>query len=276
MLSLLEKRARGEKGISNSRSLVQVVQVPKLPFFFFMTHTVILFRGEKKAFWTHYSSHCGCALIWNKVERWGVGVGGQERYSAKAQLQTSLLCWMKAELQLAGAFRVLFMGLHWRMVYGVAKAICATLRTIMAFSPKMLFGMGDWGNNYTGESLKPEALQCRRSARHNTRQWGWGGDGGEREHNLHKPANLSFDKSMVAVYSCYRAIVCSLCSGFAFCWSAAWQPSVKLRYWSQQFGVCITLTGAKQAQCSDSWLRRRGVASDKNPALIQKPTASRA
>lgn len=73
---------------------------------------------------------------------------------------------MKAELQLAGAFRVLFMGLQWRKAHGVAKAICATLCTITAFSPKMLFVMGDWGNNYTGESLKPEAVQRGRSAQH--------------------------------------------------------------------------------------------------------------
>lgn len=77
---------------------------------------------------------------------------------------------MKAELQLAGAFRVLFMGLRWRKAYGVAKAICATLRTIMAFSSKMLFVMGDWGNNYTGESLKPEAPERRRSARDTSKE----------------------------------------------------------------------------------------------------------
>lgn len=167
-----------------------------------MTHTVILFRREKnKAFWTHYSSHCGCALIWNKVER--RGGKGEERYSAKAQLQTSLLCWMKAELQLAGAFRVLFMGLQWRKAHGVAKAICATLCTITAFSPKMLFGMGDWGNNYTGESLKPEAVQCGRSAQHAR-------VGKKKEHNLHKPANLSFDNSM-AVCIPATVLLCAVC-----------------------------------------------------------------
>lgn len=51
MLSRLEKRARGEKRISNSRSLVKVVRVRKLPFFFFFLfydpHSDFVQRGKK-------------------------------------------------------------------------------------------------------------------------------------------------------------------------------------------------------------------------------------
>lgn len=47
MLSLLEKRARGEKGISNSRSLVQVVRVSKLPFFFHDPHSDFVQKRKK-------------------------------------------------------------------------------------------------------------------------------------------------------------------------------------------------------------------------------------
>lgn len=37
-----------------------------------MTHENCDFCSGKKAFWNHYSSPCGCALIWNKACRVGV------------------------------------------------------------------------------------------------------------------------------------------------------------------------------------------------------------
>lgn len=87
-----------------------------------MTHAVILFREERKK--RHFGPITQAIVGVHSYETrcrgegWGVG-GGEERYSAKAQLQTSLLCWMKAELQLAGAFRVLFMGSPWKKKKGV-------------------------------------------------------------------------------------------------------------------------------------------------------------
>lgn len=78
-----------------------------------MTQTVILFRGEEKKK-RHFGAITQAIVVVHSYEtRWRGRRGkGEERYSAKAQLQTSLLCWMKADLQLGGAFRVLFMGLQ--------------------------------------------------------------------------------------------------------------------------------------------------------------------
>lgn len=130
-----------------------------------------------------------------------------------------------------------------RKAYSVAKAICATLRTIMAFSPKMLFVMGDRGNNYTGESLKPEALWRRRRAQHDTRE-----HGGKKEHNLDKPVNLSFNNSIatcVLLLQCYcvkfvfRICLLSKCSVTTFCQTTLLVPAIWCVYYSDggQTGV---------------------------------------
>lgn len=66
------------------------------------------------------------------------GGKGEERYSAKAQLQTSLLCWMKAELQLVGAFRVLFMGCTEERRTVLQSHLCHTSHNYSFFSKNVV------------------------------------------------------------------------------------------------------------------------------------------
>lgn len=66
------------------------------------------------------------------------GGKGEERYSAKAQLQTSLLCWMKAELQLVGAFRVLFMGCTEERRTVLQSHLCHTSHNYCFFSKNVV------------------------------------------------------------------------------------------------------------------------------------------
>lgn len=214
-----------------------------------MTHTVILFRGGKKikAFWAHYSSHCGCALIWNKVE----GQGGGKAKKGIAPKLNCKHCFYAGWKQ----------NFNWRELLGSCLWGCTEeRRTVLQkpfvphfaqsrlFPPKMLFVMGDRGNNYTGESLKPEALRHRRSARHDT--WEWGKK--KKEHNLHKPAKLSFDYSMAVcafllqrycVQFVFRICFLSKCGVTTFCQTLLLVSAIWCVYYSD---------GGQTGACSDS------------------------
>lgn len=73
----------GKRGISNRSSLCKLY---RSQIYLCMTHKKWGFSSKEKAFWTHYSSCCGCALIWNKAAK--VGGWGRRRvlYSSIANM----------------------------------------------------------------------------------------------------------------------------------------------------------------------------------------------
>lgn len=194
------------------------------------------------------------------------GGKGEERYSVKAQLQTSLLCWMKAELQLVGAFRVLFMGCTEERRTVLQSHLCHTSHNYSFFSKNVVC------NGWLRQQLHWWIFEARGSmeraqcTRHVTVK---------RGHNLHKPANCHLTVAWLRVYFCYSGIVYGLCSGFVFFQSAVWQPSIKLHYQSQQFSVCIIAVGAKKAWCSDSSSEKKVLHLAKSCAYSKTNNISR-
>lgn len=144
------------------------------------TQTVILFR--EKAFWTHYSSHCGCALIWNKAGR--RGLGGGKGIAPKLNCKRSFYAGWKQNFnwrELLGSC-VLCMGCtEERHTVMLQSHLCHTLHNYSLFSKNALFIIGESDNNCTGVALKLGALS-RVGTMHQTCD-------NEEGHNLHKPAN---------------------------------------------------------------------------------------
>lgn len=187
MLSLLEQR-ESEKEISNSSSLFKLFRSQS---YLYVTHTNSDFVQGKgildpllKPLW----------LCTHMKQGGKARSGGEERYSTKAQLQTQLLCWMKAELQLARAFTVLCMGCtEERHTVMLQSHLCHTSHNYSLFSKNALFIIGESDNNCTRVALKLGALS-RVGTMHQTCD-------NEEEHNLHKPANHHLTGIVGTVYN---------------------------------------------------------------------------